>query len=377
MGQHAILSASASKRWMNCTPSALLEKQFADEESIYAAEGTAAHALAEHKLKRFLKKRSKRPVSDYDCDEMEECTDDYVSFAMEQIEKAKQSCSDPVVMIEQRLDFSRWVPEGFGTGDLVIVADDTLYIVDLKYGKGIAVSAEWNPQMLLYSLGALELFGSLYDIEKVNMTIHQPRLENVSTFEITVHDLMEWAEQELMPKAEMAAKGEGEFAVGDWCRFCKAKNTCRARAEEYLRLAQMEFKPPELLSEEEIAEVLKVADELAKWSADVYAYAQDEAITHGRVWNGFKLVEGRSNRKYVNEEEVADAAKAAGYEDIYKKSLIGITEMEKLMGKKIFRRYWVVWCISRRAKSPWCRNPIRDHQFKQKPLRRILRRMNK
>ena len=139
MGQHAILSASASKRWMNCTPSALLEKQFADEESIYAAEGTAAHALAEHKLKRFLKKRSKRPVSDYDCDEMEECIDDYVSFAMEQIEKAKQSCSDPVVMIEQRLDFSRWVPEGFGTGDLVIVADDTLYIVDLKYGKGIGL----------------------------------------------------------------------------------------------------------------------------------------------------------------------------------------------------------------------------------------------
>ena len=168
------------------------------------------------------------------------------------------------VMIEQRLDFSRWVPEGFGTGDLVIVADDTLYIVDLKYGKGIAVSAEWNPQMLLYSLGALELFDSLYDIEKVNMTIHQPRLENVSNFEITVHDLMEWAEQELMPKAEMAAKGEGEFAVGDWCRFCKAKNTCRARAEKYLRLARMEFKPPELLSEEEIAEVLKVADELAK-----------------------------------------------------------------------------------------------------------------
>ena len=338
MGQHAILSASASKRWMNCTQSASLEKQFADEESIYAAEGTAAHALAEHKLKRFLKKRSKRPVSDYDCDEMEECTDDYVSFAMEQIEKAKQSCSDPVVMIEQRLDFSRWVPDGFGTGDLVIVADDTLYIVDLKYGKGIAVSAEWNPQMLLYSLGALELFDSLYDIEKVNMTIHQPRLENVSTFEITVHDLMEWAEQELIPKAEMAAKGEGEFVVGDWCRFCKAKNTCRARAEEYLRLAQMEFKPPELLSEEEIAEVLKVADELAKWAADVYAYAQDEAITHGRVWSGFKLVEGRSNRKYVNEDEVADAAKAAGYEDIYKKSLIGITEMEKLMGKKEFQK---------------------------------------
>lgn len=336
MGSHALLSASASKRWMNCTPSAVLERQFAEEESPYAAEGTAAHALSEHKLKRSLKRRSKRPVSDYDCDEMEEYTDDYVSFALEQIEKAKQLCKDPVVLIEQRLDFSKWVPEGFGTGDLVIVADDTLYIVDLKYGKGIQVSADWNPQMMLYSLGALELFDSLYDIEKVSMTIHQPRLENISTFEISVYDLIEWAEKELKPRAELAAEGGGDFAVGDWCRFCKAKNTCRARAEEYLKLAQMEFKQPELLTDEEIAEVLKVADDLAKWSADVYAYAQDEAITHGKLWRGFKLVEGRSNRKYVSEEEAAEAAKAAGYEDIYKQSLIGITEMEKLMGKKQF-----------------------------------------
>ena len=340
MPKHAYLSASASHRWLACPPSAKLCANITDQTSEYAQQGTDCHELCAYLVEKALGRAVTDPTESltfYDA-EMQNCAEEYRNYVLEQIEAAKEFCKDPQVMIEQRLDFSRWVPEGFGTGDLVIVADDTLYIVDLKYGKGIAVSAEWNPQMLLYSLGALELFGSLYDIEKVNMTIHQPRLENVSTFEITVHDLMEWAEQELMPKAEMAAKGEGEFAVGDWCRFCKAKNTCRARAEEYLRLAQMEFKPPELLSEEEIAEVLKVADELAKWSADVYAYAQDEAITHGRVWNGFKLVEGRSNRKYVNEEEVADAAKAAGYEDIYKKYLIGITEMEKLMGKKDFQK---------------------------------------
>ena len=340
MAKHALLSASSAHRWLNCPPSAKLSATYQDTSSEFARQGTDAHSLCEYHLRKALGMPAENPTENltfYD-QEMEECAQGYAAYVMEQVEKAKQTCSDPVVLIEQRLDFSRYVEEGFGTGDCVIISDGTLSVIDYKHGVGVLVSAEENPQMMCYALGALELFDSLYDIEKVNMTIHQPRLENVSNFEITVHDLMEWAEQELMPKAEMAAKGEGEFAVGDWCRFCKAKNTCRARAEEYLRLAQMEFKPPELLSEEEIAEVLKVADELAKWSADVYAYAQDEAITHGRVWNGFKLVEGRSNRKYVNEEEVADAAKAAGYEDIYKKSLIGITEMEKLMGKKDFQK---------------------------------------
>lgn len=337
MGRHALLSASSSKRWLNCTPSARLEEQFGKEDGgPYAEEGTAAHALAEHKVKKCLRKRSKRPVSDYQCDEMEECTDGYASYVMEQVELAKQDCKDPVVLIEQRLDYSAYVPEGFGTGDLLIVADKTLTVIDLKYGKGVAVDAEWNPQMMLYGLGALELFDCIYDIETVRMTIYQPRLESVSTWEISVTDLMEWVEAELKPKAQLAIRGEGEFHCGSWCRFCKAKNTCRARAEEYLRLAQMEFKPPALLSDEEIAEVLKVADELARWSADVYAFATDEAITHGKKWAGFKLVEGRCSRKYTDEEEVAEAAKAAGYTDIYKKSLVGITEMEKLMGKKKF-----------------------------------------
>lgn len=337
MGKHALLSASSSRRWLNCTPSARLEEKFpSDNGSVYAEEGTAAHALAEHKLKRMLKRRSKRPVSDYQCDEMEECTDGYVSYAMEQVELAKQNCKDPVVLIEQRLDYSAYVPEGFGTGDLLIVADGTLTVIDLKYGKGVAVDAEWNPQMMLYGLGALELFDAIYDIDTVRMTIYQPRLESVSTWEISVEGLMKWVEEELKPRAQLAINGEGEFRCGSWCRFCKAKNTCRARAEEYLKLAQMEFQPPALLSDEEIAEVLKVADDLAKWAADVYAFATDEAITHGKQWTGFKLVEGRSNRKYMDEEEVAEAARAAGYTDIYKRSLVGIAEMEKLMGKKKF-----------------------------------------
>jgi len=336
MAKHALLSASSSKRWLNCTPSAQLESQFSDMESIYAAEGTAAHALAEHKLKRALKRRSKRPISDYDCDEMEECTDDYVSYIMEQVGEARRFCTDPVVLIEQHLDYSRYVEGGFGTGDCIIVADGTLSVVDFKYGKGVPVGAEKNPQMMLYALGALELFDAIYEIETIRMTIFQPRLESVSNWEISIEEMENWVQEELIPKAELAAKGEGVFIPGEWCRFCKARNQCRARAEEYLQLVQMEFKPPALLSDEEIAEILSVADDLAKWAADIYAFATDEAITHGRQWSGFKLVEGRSNRKYSSEEDVEEAAKKAGYTDIYRHTLIGITEMEKLMGKKKF-----------------------------------------
>lgn len=336
MGKHALLSASSSKRWLSCTPSARLEKQFSDAGSIYAAEGTAAHALAEHKLKRALKRRSRRPVSDFDCDEMEECTDDYVSYIMEQVQEAKKSCGDPAVLIEQHLDYSRFAEGGFGTGDCVIVADGTLTVVDFKYGKGVPVDAKRNPQMMLYALGAMELFGAIYDIEQVRMVIFQPRLESVSTWEISIGEMEIWVQEELVPKAKLAARGEGDFIPGEWCRFCKARNQCRARAESFLKLAQMEFQPPALLTEEEITEVLLVADELANWAADVYAFATDEAISHGKQWAGFKLVEGRSNRKYTDEERVAETVKAAGYKDIYKKSLIGITEMERLLGKKKF-----------------------------------------
>ena len=334
--KHALLSASSSHRWLNCNPSARLEQEFADRETEAAAEGTAAHALAEHKLRKALKMRTKKPISKYDSDEMDAYTDGYVEFVLEQLAEAKKDCKDPLILVEQKLDFSCFVPDGFGTGDCIIIADKTLHIIDLKYGQGILVEAEGNPQMMLYALGALRLFGSLYDIETVSMTIYQPRRENVSTWSIPVDALMEWTENTLKPKAELAFKGEGEFQPGSWCTFCKAAVKCRARAEAKLQLAQYEFAMPPLLTDEEIEDILARLDDLTKWANEIQAYAQNAAINHGKNWRGFKLVESRTNRKYTDEEAVAQAAKNAGYHDIYKHSLITISEMERLMGKKTF-----------------------------------------
>ena len=336
MADHAVLSASGSHRWLNCTPSARLELEFENTGSEAAREGTAAHALCEHKLKRALRMRSKRPVSDYDSDEMEECTDAYVEFVMEQYEAAKQVCKDPVVLIEQRLDFSCYVPDGFGTGDCIIISDDRLHIIDFKYGMGVLVEAEDNPQMKLYALGALAVYDALYDINEVSMTIFQPRRENVSTWTVSVADLKAWAETELKPKADMAYNGEGEYLPGEWCTFCRAAVRCRARAEEKLKLAQTEFRMPPLLTDAEIEDILSVLPDLTKWANEITAYALDAALNHGKEWNGFKVVEGRSVRKYRDEDAVAEAAKAAGYRDIYRQTLIPLTEMQKLMGKDRF-----------------------------------------
>lgn len=334
---HSILGASAADRWMNCTPSARLTESMEDEESVFAAEGTAAHALAEWKVRKVLKMRAgRRPASDYWTDEMEETTSDYCGFISDLVDQAKQHCKDPVTLIEQHLDFSCYVPDGFGTGDFLLVADKELNVVDFKYGRGVAVYADHNPQMMLYALGALNLFDCLYDIEQVTMTIFQPRLSSISTWTIASAELYQWAEDVLKPKAELAAKGEGEYVSGSWCRFCKARNTCRARAESFLELARMEFQPPALLSDEEVAEVMEKADELSKWASDVMAYAQAEAIENGKHWDGYKLVEGRSVRKFSDEAKVEAAAKEAGYTDIYNKSLITLTAFEKLMGKKTF-----------------------------------------
>ena len=334
---HSVLGASAADRWINCTPSAQLTAGMEDETTTFAAEGTAAHALCEWKVRRALKMRAgRRPTSDYWTDEMEEFTDDYRDFIMDLVGQAKQYCKDPVTLIEQHLDFSCYVPDGFGTGDFLLVADKELNVVDFKYGRGVAVYADHNPQMMLYALGALNLFDCLYDIEQVTMTIFQPRLSSISTWTITATELYQWAEDVLKPKAELAAKGEGEFVSGSWCRFCKARNTCRARAESFLELARMEFQPPALLSDEEVAEVMEKADELSKWASDVMAYAQAEAIENGKHWDGYKLVEGRSVRKFSDEAKVEAAAKEAGYTDIYNKSLITLTAFEKLMGKKTF-----------------------------------------
>ncbi len=334
---HAILSASSSHRWLNCNPSARLEQEFEDQETEAAAEGTAAHALCEHKLRKALKLRSKKPVSQYDCDEMDDYTDGYVQFVLEQLAQAKLTCPDPQVLIEQRLDFSCYVPDGFGTGDCLIIASPRLHVIDFKYGLGVLVDAYQNPQMMLYALGALRIFDCLYDITEVSMSIYQPRRENVSTWTISVDELMDWAENTLRPKADLAYKGEGEYSPGSWCQFCKAAVKCRARAEAKLDLARFEFAQPPLLSDAEIEEILGKLDDLTKWANEIMAYAQDAAINHGKEWAGYKLVESRTNRKYTDEDAVARAAASAGYRDIYKKTLISITEMEKLMGKQTFK----------------------------------------
>ena len=334
---HALLSASSSHRWLNCNPSARLEREFADRETIAAAEGTAAHALAEHKLKRRLKLRSERPVSPFDTDEMEVCTDDYADFVMEQVTKEYRRDPNTQVFIEQRLDFSCYVPEGFGTGDALVVSRGRIHIIDLKYGQGLLVDSEENPQMMLYALAALNQYEEQYQIKKVKLTIFQPRRDNVSTWETTVAKLKKWATKDLVPKAQRAFRGEGEYCPGEWCIFCKAAVKCRARAEDKLRLAQSEFKMPPLLTDAEIESVLAKLPDIKKWADKIQEYALAKALA-GKEWTGFKLVEGRSVRKFTDERAVVKAANEAGYHDIYKQSLISITEMEKLMGKAEFSK---------------------------------------
>ena len=337
MGKHAILSASGAHRWLECTPAARLELEFKDQESTAAAQGTAAHNLCEHKLKKALHIRSKRPVSEFNDDEMEEHSDAYVEYVLEQLEEVKKNCKDPLVLIEERLDFSCYVPEGFGTADTIIIGDKNLHIIDMKYGQGILVYAEDNPQMKLYALGALASYESLYDIEEVTMHIFQPRRENVSAWTISVDELKKWAENDLKVKAKMAFEGKGEYIPGDWCTFCRAAVKCRARADEKLKLAQSEFKLPPLLTDNEIEKILSKLSDLTRWANEIVAYATDAAVNHGKEWSGFKVVEGRSNRKYKDEDKVAEVAKANGYKDIYRTSLITLTEMEKLMGKQKFK----------------------------------------
>ena len=335
--QHSLLSASGAHRWLNCPPSAVLESREPDASSAAAEQGTAAHALAEWKLRRALHQAPAfKPESDWIDTEMEHLTDDYVAFVQEHISIARETCDDPQVLIEQRLDFSHIVPGGFGTGDAVIIAEPTLQIIDLKYGQGVLVEAEQNPQLMLYALGAIHAFGSLYDIETVEVTIFQPRRSNVNTWSITVAELEAWAEAEVKPKAELAAAGEGEFCPGSWCQFCKITPTCRARAEANLQLAKLEFAPPAELTDVEIADVLTRIPQLKTWASDVEAYALSKAVNQGVVFEGFKLVAGRSVRKYTSETDVAKAAEAAGYRDIWDRKLITLTAMEKLMGKPAF-----------------------------------------
>ena len=332
----AVLSASSSDRWLHCPPSARLCETYEDKGSDYAAEGTDAHELCEYKLKRALGMDTSDPTENLTWynEEMEDCANGYAAYILEMVEAAKESCADPKVLIEQRVDFSRWVEQGFGTADCIIIADGTLRICDYKHGLGVLVDATDNPQMKCYALGALELFDDIYDIDNVSMTIYQPRRQNISTFEISKDALYRWADEVLKPTADLAFAGDGNFLCGEWCGFCKAKHECRARAEANLTLAQYDFKLPPLLEDSEIEYILSRADELVAWASDIKEYALQQAIS-GKEWAGWKLVEGRSNRKYSNEEAVIQVVTDAGF-DPYEKKLLGITAMQKRLGKSRF-----------------------------------------
>lgn len=336
MGAHARFSPSSGKRYLSCPPSLRLEEQFEDEQSPYAAEGSAGHAMAEYLINKHLKKRTRRPTSDYYTEELMEAVEEYATYCIGQIEQARAVCGSPFISVEQKVSLEEHIEGCFGTADMVIATDGKLQIIDLKLGKGVMVDAEENIQLMIYGQGVLDMVSALYDISTVELTIVQPRLEHFSTWEISADDLRKWTAEVLEPGARMALAGEGEYKAGDHCRFCRARFKCRARADEYLKLAQAEFAEPPLMSDEEIAEVLKKADALKRWAEEIYTYAQNEAVVNHKEWPGFKLVLGRSNRKYTDETDAAEAAKKAGYTDIYKQSLIGITEMEKLMGKKKF-----------------------------------------
>ena len=333
---HATLSASSADRWLHCPPSARLAELYEDKGSDFAAEGTEAHALAEYKLCKALGMQAEDPTENLSWfnEEMSDCTDGYVAYVLELLSEAKEHCSDPVVLVEQRVDFSRWVSEGFGTADCIIIADGTLTICDYKHGRGIEVSAIENPQMMCYALGAIEIFDDIYDIDHVSMNIYQPRRENVSTYDIPKEDLLRWAEEVLKPAAELAFAGDGNYLCGEWCVFCKAKNDCRARAEANMELARYEFKFPPLLTDEDVEEILSKIDDLVSWATDIKDYALQQAIS-GKKWPGYKLVEGRSNRKYVSDDTVAEVVQNAGY-DPFEHKVLGITAMQKLLGKTRF-----------------------------------------
>ena len=341
---HATLSASSSHRWLMCPPSVKLSEQFEDKPSVYAEEGTFLHELSEMKLHRYLGDVTPEAIeaqyaehrdNDFYSDEAESVTDEYVDFCIETIEAVRASCPDPLILVEHRLDFSEYVPGGFGTGDLVIVADGVLEVIDFKGGRGVRVEADHNSQLMLYGLGALLEFEALYDIRSVRMSIVQPRLNNISTFETTAEELGLWAEREVKPRAQLAAKGEGEFCAGEWCRFCKARHTCRKRSEYHMRLAERDFKQPDLLTDAEIIDILPVAESLNSWVQDLISYATQQAMG-GKAWPGYKLVAGRSVRRYTSEAEVIKAATEAGYTDIYKTTLLGVGDLEKRMGRKKF-----------------------------------------
>ncbi len=333
--KHAFLSPSSSERWFNCTKSAWLCEQFPDLGSVFAAEGTDAHRLCEFLLHDMLgmPDTDPRPGMTYYNQEIEEAAQGYVLFIREKLEAWKAKGALPTVFVEQRVDLRAYIPESMGTSDCVIIADDEIEIIDFKYGM-YRVPAT-SLQLRIYALGACELFRNLYDFTRVRMTIYQPRLGAVDEASMDVEELYRWAAEELKPRAELAFAGQGNYSVGEWCRNCRARRTCRELAAHQLEIAKYEFTEPPLLSDEEIADVLGRVDDLVSWATGVKEYALQAALD-GRRFAGWKLVEGKSVRKFTDDACVAARVEAAGI-DPFEKKMLGLTALEKKLGKRDFQ----------------------------------------
>lgn len=339
MTTHAKLSPSSAERWIACPPSVKLSERFPDTTTSYAEEGTTAHLVAEITIRKALgliteqeavTRMEEAELSLYYSKDMPDNLAPYIEYVV------SNATGADFIGLEEKLDIGEWVPGGYGTSDAVIIKGDLLEVVDLKYGQGVPVSATGNPQFRLYGLGAVQEWFMLYPFSKVRCTVIQPRLDSISSEELEVPELLDWAERVLKPAALLAEKGEGEYRSGDHCRWCRAKAICRRRAEDNMALARYEFAEPALLTNEDIADVLSAAGELKTWASDVEAYALDQALNHGVSFHGYKLVEGRSLRQLTDEDGAVRILMENGVaeESLYTRSLVGIPAMEKLVGKR-------------------------------------------
>ncbi len=352
---HAKLSPSSAHRWLKCTAAPKFEGQFTDfETSVYAEEGTLAHSICElyvkHKFqgmttRKFNAELKKLKANELFSEEMLTTAQTYLDYLDE---KALSYSAPPVVAAEVRVDISDYVPECFGTCDCIMIGDETLHITDYKHGKGVAVSAKDNPQMKLYALGALKMFSIFYDIKRVSMAICQPRLSaTVEEDSMTAEELVAWGES-IKPAARAAFDGNGIFAPGDHCRFCKARQVCRSRAKYMLELEALTDRRPAKatpieegvtydLTDEEIGDILTRGAGLIQWYNDISAYAL-EAILHGNDIPGYKAVEGRSVRTFTDADAALQTIEAAGYDKavLYDYKPKSLSELEKVLGKKKF-----------------------------------------
>lgn len=349
---HALLSASVSSRWMHCTPAPRLEEKFGVKtDSAYAKEGTLAHAFcalylehdALHKISdgEFSAEMERLMSDELFTEDMLGYVDQYVDYCTGQYTEALAHEKQASMFVEQKLDLREFIPEGFGTADCCVISDDVLEVIDFKYGMGVPVYADWNSQLMLYGLGALQIFGGIYDIKEVLLTIIQPRIDNISSFQISVEGLNNWAINELKPKARMAWNGEGELRPGDWCKFCSVKARCKALYQEQMKIAKADFaEDPRMLSDADIADIVRRAPGFTTWVNSVADYALGQAVNNGKQWPGLKLVEGRSTRKWVDpdlaEKTIRERCPEIPDDTLYVTKLNTLTAIEKAVGKKEF-----------------------------------------